>query len=323
MDDQTTVEVDHNRPLLLKVRFAPSDLPPGAVDGKDLALFLEGMQQTLDGMLRFDSQIARLDEAGVQHHRFVVVGYRRSSVEILVMLALLLRFLGGDKLLERLRDFGSELVASAIRKYVEEAAAEIGRTHGEAIAKATLDSVTRHTRDFSDLLHHATSTEPNGNRQLLPPELIHESADGLRKMAHVGAKPSYQAEGIQVSNDVQTNRTTVFDARSEKRLDSLLKEIGSAKSPVVLVGTIEEPSRFKKSFLLVNPQNPSRSGRIRCYYDAQLEDWIRALYANRAHIQVTGIRHQIADASGSKPRTYVEVSDIQIARPSTLWESPN
>ena len=139
MASRETVEIIPSRLFLIKVRFAPSDLPAGAVDALDLVNFLDGMQLVLDGLMGPDSRnISGID----RRQQFAKVGYQQGSTEIFVTLNMLLDWI----ITHPIEDIVVEvnpLVMAFLNAYVTELGKETAKSQSAALAEVGLYRVIR------------------------------------------------------------------------------------------------------------------------------------------------------------------------------------
>ncbi len=310
MASRETAEIIPSRLFLIKVRFAPSDLPAGAVDALDLANFLDGMQLVLGGLVGPDSRnIPRID----RRQQFAVVGYQQGSTEIFVTLQMLLDLI----MTHTMEDIAVEvnpLVMAFLNAYVTELGKETAKSHSAALADVRLDQTETTLTRFKNVLRQAVSRDISN----APPTLQKDIRSGLKKMAQVGGKASYNPPGIQVSDNVEPADIITFDMDAAARITHLIA--GSEESTrliesryeVELVGAIEEANRIEHTFRLAVSRMQGIT-HTKCVCPAVLDDLVARFYASGERVKVTGIRRYQAPTGRRRRTGIIEVTDVQSA----------
>jgi hypothetical protein len=316
-------------PLSLTVRFAPDNLPSGAVDAQDMVDFLEGMQLVLDGKMRYDRQAGLHTRFSSQDYRFTIIGYQAGSLAVTIALGGILALLGkklvqavGGKVMNAAGQLLKEVIKDAAKKYAEEFAGELAHVHADAVGNASVEELRHVLKEYQDLLHQTTKVE----HPELPPQLVNEVGDGLKKIAVVASKKEYQSQGIMVLDDVNSDRVVILNAGSLRQIDRLLQSASNAGEFVVVEGIIKESSHLTRSFLLEQPGHSKTNRYVRCVYnrnfeDRTLEDQIGDFHAKRSYVQVRGVWRIDKKLRRRKPYTVVQVGEISLAKPpATLWD---
>lgn len=335
MDEQVSaVEV----PSVISIAFDPVGLPPGAVDADDFAQFLDGLQQTLDGVMTFDFTSHTFGDKPNQP-KLVIVQIRESSV-LCDTIIINLNILSNNAITISIASTAYIALAKAAIAY--EAADVITSILKEAIRQGIADGVSEEVKELtqnglksaisganaatSRLLHILkTATMPSaseGNDDL-PPKLLFRILPGLRKMARVGAKRTYNnANGIAVSSTDPDEAPIMFSAEAQRHIERRAKRALEWSEPIEVVGAIEDPSRRKHRFVLDVPQTLNGERYIPCRYEPQLEDEIRELYRRRSYVKVRGEQRIRLYGTSTIPRTIIQVSSLEPAQPDDLWRTP-
>ena len=328
MAERTPFSIDSPYPLVIRVRFTPSTLPPGAVNVGDLVNFLHGMQVVLDELTESDERIG--------HQQFAILDYQQSSADVFITLQTLLEWFL-NHIYAELVTGGSISLLVALSRYVNEFAGAMGRQHGDAAGRKTLEQTGLALSKFNELLHQAVSQ--NSSNTLV--DLPHRIRSGLTEMARVGAKAPYQREGILVSDNVAPTKVVTFDANALERItyneatrQSTLSEVASEawkeeatrqstlseattkawEEEVDLFGVIDEVSRFKHTFVLVSTAKPKKSDPT-CEYPEDMENLVQNIFGRRLYVKVTGIHHYQPVSRSRTRKRVVKVLAIQPVNP--------
>lgn len=316
MDDTRTVAIQLP---ILTVRFAPNDLLKGAVDQEDFAQFLDGMKLALDGLAAHEVSASSLADA-FSHPRLTVVNVRRDSVECDIIINL---FSNMNITIDWQAVLTTGATGLSVYVIVQQAAkaAAIDMLKGglERAAKDVVEQTKRMSSRFMEAMKAATRHSTGADYPGLPAELMLHMLPGLRKMARVGAKSAYGEEGVTVIENANPITKVAFNAEAQHIIEEHAKEALASREFIEMVGTIEDPSERRHKFVL-NRHGQAKSNRyISCYYPRHHEDLVRALYARRAHVKVTGERRLHVHPNG--PQTVVDVSSIEPTEPDDLWSS--
>lgn len=309
---------DHDQEHLptLSVRFAPTDLPPGAVDMEDFSQFLDGVNLALDGLVQYEMSTGLLVEPNLRP-RLTIAAIRSGSVEC----DIIVNFYISGTATAILGVAGVSLVGAAAFVAKEVASALI-KDGLDGVGKGARRKITDVVGHFMHSLKDHTTPVQRGETPSSspPPELTLNMLAGLRKMAKIGAKQPYGPDGIAVRSDVEPGQEVAFNADALRNVERHASEALATQELVKLEGTIEDPSTRRHKFRLERPGQPKSNSSITCFYDKRLEDKVRDLYARRAFIQIEGIKMHRFHANSAKPRIIVQVNTI-VEKEVGLWAS--
>lgn len=308
-------------PLIITVTFDPSNLPRGMVDAADFGDFLEGLQSALSGQLDYDIQTGYLTADERTRYRLVIAAVRQGSVE-----AYLIAGLFDGQTLQAIEHLLGEVAAGALaldmlRRYLGAIVDEVGKRHGQYISdQLDPQRVGHYFRRFLGHVRVLTS----GAREdtaALPPPLVMSMAPGMRKMDDVGVKPEYQdAGGVLLSDDVTPEDVIPFNVNTKRNVESAIRRAAKTGEPVYLMGTVDEPSDRRGTFVLVLPNEPVRSRYVKCrVLDRRDRALIRNAHAEGRPVSVEGMRYYSPNPGGGKPRSIVNVTRVTLVDQTTLW----
>jgi hypothetical protein len=320
-DSLNAIEV----PPVISVTFKPTGLPSGAVDLEDFAQFLDGLQLALEGVAQYDALIGFLPDYTARP-RLTIFRIRESSIICDVIINILsndsisisTQALLGAAAVTGIGGVGF-MFRDAIRDAIKESATGAMKDGIEKAAELALSKTSGVANHLMTSLKAATNSRAANEHDHLPPDLTLRMLPGLRKMAKVGAKQTYGDEGITVAADAESNPETRFNADAQRHIEELAKEALASTESIELVGTIEDPSRRKRRFVLDVPGLPRRDRYIPCYYESRHEELIRELYRNHEYVRVRGEKRYRLYSNSSKPRATIIVSSIEPTRPDGLW----
>lgn len=313
-------------PLLIVVKFDPSSLPQGMVDAADFGDFLDGLQLALSGQIDYDIQTGYIASDERARYRLIMADVRRGSVEA-YLLAQIFDDLTPQALQGLLAEViaatgGTALLVSVLNKYLESIAQEVGKKHGEYLAdKLDLQRVGLYFKRF--IGHVRTFASGNRDKETaLPSPLVLSMSPGMKQMAEVGAKPEYQARGgVLVSDDTAPDEVIAFNAETHHTVAEAIQRAKRTDSPVDLVGSVDEPSDRRGTFVLAQKDVPPPSRYVRCRAPNN-EDraLLRGAYASGSLVQIRGIKRFYPQRSiGGKPRSIVIITHAALVDQMTLW----
>lgn len=318
-DDLEITEV----PPVISVTFKPAELPPGAIDLDDFAQFLDGLQLALEGVAQYDTALGVLDESG-SRPRLTIMHIRESSVICDVIVNILSNdtlVISTPSLIGAAATTGvvgtAYVFREAIKTAVQQASADALKDGIEKATQVAIKRTSHLAQHLVSSLKSATGASPESSP--LPSDLTLNMLPGLRKMAKVGAKQVYGEEGVTLTTDGKPKPDIRFNADAQRHIEEIAKEALSSSELVEMVGTIEDPSRRKRRFVLDVPGRPKRDRYVPCYYERQHEDLIRELYRTRDFVRVRGEKKYRLYANTAKPRAIINVTSIEPTRPEGLW----
>jgi hypothetical protein len=148
------------------------------------------------------------------------------------------------------------LVMAYLIAHVTELGKETATSHSTAASKARLDLTETTLTRFKNVLRQAVSRDSSN----AAPTFQKDICSGLKKMAQVGGKASYNPPGIQVSDNVEPADIITFDTDASARITHFIAASEESTSliesryEVELVGVIEEASRIEHTFRLAHPR---------------------------------------------------------------------
>lgn len=304
-------------PTLLTVRFAPRELPPGAVDLQDLSQFLAGLQRTLDAKVRHDFHVESIESERFRFYRFVIAEVRTRSVECDLIF----------NLYPNESDNGHVPMTTGSEAAPGFAPVELFKTSSiaadsnagnrrvlsvERVLENMPEPLRRYLRAFLELLRNVTSPNP------LPvsSELLDRAETGLKDMARVGAKASYAPGGVTIRANVRGEQSIVFNPATEARLRDILEDTVEGEQVVTVRGRVTALDIDQNTFRL---QEFGHTTRLRCRYSEDEQENVLRVATPTNLVQAEGIPHFRRGSDRTWPPLYLKVSNVDLLPRASLW----